>query len=59
MLTFGAPDRRDRARDHQAGGERGSRLLGEAVAAPLRAAAGGPGQQTGQRQEESQAGQLQ
>lgn len=52
-------DRGDRAGDHQAGGERRPRLLGEAAAAPLRAAAGGPGAQPGQGQAGAQAGQLQ
>uniref|UniRef100_A0A8U7NU87 Uncharacterized protein n=1 Tax=Corvus moneduloides TaxID=1196302 RepID=A0A8U7NU87_CORMO len=55
----GGQDRGDRAGDHQAGGERGPRLLGEAAAAPLRAAAGGPGPQPGQGQARPQAGQLQ
>lgn len=47
------------ARNHQAGGERGPRLLGEAATAPLWAAAGGSGSQLGQRQTYPQAGQLQ
>lgn len=38
------------ARNHQAGGERRPRLLGETAAAPLWAAAGGSGPQPGQRQ---------
>lgn len=58
-LFSDAVDRGDRTGDHQTGGERGSGLLGEAAAASLRAAAGGPGQQTGERQEEPQASQLQ
>lgn len=41
------PDGGNRAGDHQTGGERGSRLLGKTVAASLRAATRGPGEQTG------------
>ena len=47
------------ARDHQAGGERGSGLLGETPSPPLRAAAGGSGPQPRQGQAHPEAGQLQ
>ena len=59
LLPAGMPGGGGAAGGDQAGGKRGPRLLGEAAAPPLRAAAGGPGPKPGQGQEDPQACQLQ